>query len=70
MEPGVTPYGRIEQRKVLGASMAQDTLRVDGLGQHGTHVEWDGPVENPCFTRPGLVLWRVGSMVGSDRNGR
>ena len=46
------PYGRIEQRKILGASVAHNILSVEGLGQHCTHVEPDRPVENPWFTCP------------------
>ena len=50
VEPGRTPYGRTEQRNRLSSSMAHNTLTVDGLGQHRTHIEPDGPSKNHFFT--------------------
>ena len=47
VEPGITPYGRIEQRKQLTSSPAHNTVTVDGLGQHREHVEPEGPATNP-----------------------
>ena len=52
VEPGVTPYGRTEQRSRLASSMAHNALTVDGLGQLRVHREPDGPSENPWFTCP------------------
>lgn len=52
VEPGLTPYGRTEQRRQIGTSAAHNTLTVDGLGQHRTHVQPDGPSRNAWFTCP------------------
>jgi hypothetical protein len=52
VEPGITPYGRTEQRKRLTASQAHNTLSVDGLGQHRVHVEPDGPSRNRWVSCP------------------
>ncbi len=70
VEPGVTPYGRIEQRKILGASMAHNTLSVDGLGQHRKHVEPDGPSGDPWFTCPAFdfVERRFDEGFGPERS--
>ena len=47
VEPGITPYGRIEQRDQLLSSPAHNTVTVDGLGQHRVHVEPTRPCANP-----------------------
>jgi hypothetical protein len=52
VEPGITPYGRTEQRQVWGASPAHNTLVVDGLGQHRHHVEPTAPSPNPWYSCP------------------
>jgi hypothetical protein len=54
VEPGITPYGRTEQRERLASSPAHNCLTVDGLGQHRAHVEPSGPVDSAWFTGPAL----------------
>ncbi|MDP6776531.1 MAG: alginate lyase family protein, partial [Candidatus Latescibacteria bacterium] len=52
VEPGLTPYGRTEQRRIWSQSPAHSTLSVDGLGQHRTHVDPSGPSEDPWYSCP------------------
>ncbi|GEM_PF-5668315 len=52
VEPGITPYGRAEQRNQLISSPAHNTLTVDGYGQHRAHLEPTEPSANPWHTSP------------------
>ena len=52
VEPGLTPYGRVEQRQIWSHSPAHNTLAVDGLGQHRTHVEPTDPSTDPWYSCP------------------
>ena len=69
VEPGLTPYGRIEQRQIWSQSPAHNTLLVDGLGQHRTHVEPTGPSADPWYSCPefDLVQGRFDEGFGADQ---
>ena len=47
VEPGITPYGRTEQRERLASSPAHNTVTVDGFGQHRVHADPGKPSTNP-----------------------
>ena len=70
VEPGITPYGRTEQRDQLLSSAAHNTVTVDGLGQHRVHVEPTGPCANPWVTadRFELVEGVFDEGFGPDRS--
>jgi hypothetical protein len=50
VEPGITPYGRADQRAQLISSQAHNSLTVDGDGQHRAHTEPTSPSSNPWHT--------------------
>jgi len=70
VEPGITPYGRTEQREWLLSSPAHNTATIDGFGQHRVHVEPTRPCANPWVIadRFELVEGVLDEGFGPDRS--